>query len=293
MGLAILACAECRGSVVDATIFSSAYPNGGFHAYSFDASTESYYHRTGADGGYPEISVYNSDAALASNSPSRTVTPQGDTFSGTYFAVRDGRIYGYSYLSNNVNKWNATTGAIEATRPIGDFNLEPSFDSGGFSFVDLLQDSTGLYVLGHTAGVDSWSILQVDADLNIIATRSFTADSLGFAFMLNGKLFTSPNIIFSTVVTQVLDFATGTIEPVSYPINFVPGGVLPYITNTAYDPTRDRLYIYNTGDAKLYSIAHASAAFGTNAVPEPSTFATAGIASLASLIYGWRRRKVA
>ena len=60
-----------------------------------------------------------------------------------------------------------------------------TFDWGGFTAVNWLQDSTGLYTLGRVPGGDVWSIHEMGADLNVVSTRTFTAATLGYAFMIN------------------------------------------------------------------------------------------------------------
>jgi autoaggregation protein RapA/B/C len=239
-GALVLFAAEARADMIDAEVFSTAYAGDRFQSYAFDPATGTYHDRANYSGG-AMISTYGSESALAANTPSGTVTLQGGGFYGTYFAVSGGHIYGRADNSTNeVVKWSATTGAIEARGAIPDFgggNGADSFDWGGFTAVNWLQDSTGLYTLGHVPGGDVWSIHRMDADLNVVSTRTFTATALGYAFMIGGELFTSSSFD-SNVVDRVIDFATGAVAPVDFRINNLGAA---YVSNALYDPIRDRL----------------------------------------------------
>lgn len=286
----MVSAAETRAEMVDANFFSKAYPNDPFQAFAFDPTTGTYYNRANYNSG-GLLSSYGSATALAANTPSRTVALQGGGFTGTYFAVRDGHVYGRAdSTSNAVAEWDATTGLLLATGTIPDFggaNRTDTFDWGGYTGSNWLQDTTGLYTLGHVPGGSLWSIHKMGADLNILSTRTFTADTLGYAFLIGGTLFTAPT--FGTnVVDRAIDLATGTITPVSFAIRDLG---IPYISNALYDPSRDRLYLQNPSTSTLYSIDSASQAFrvGAQAVPEPASLALLGLGAVAMLGYLRRR----
>ncbi len=289
LGVLIFTVTESRADTVVANAFSTSY-SGEFQSYAFDPSTGIYYNRQGFDGG-ATVSTYSTDAALSQNAPAGSVTLQGGGFYGTYFAVSDGHLFGRAdSTSNLVNEWNATTGALLATGTIPNFggqNGTDTFDWGGYSGVNWLQDSTGLYTLGHIPGGTSWSINKMDANLNIVSTQTFTAATLGYAFVINGELFTSSSFE-SNVVNQVLDLASGTVTAVSFEITNL-GGL--YLSNTAYDPIRDRLYLLNSNGTTLFSIDDASGQFHAGSVPEPASVVLLGLGVIAMLAYERRRRR--
>ncbi|MGC1370963.1 MAG: choice-of-anchor D domain-containing protein [Candidatus Sulfotelmatobacter sp.] len=238
-----------------------------------DPVTGYYYARAsyGPGFGSGSVSIYPGPAALATNTPSSTVALFNGGFYGTYFAVQNGVLFGRTDLSTSaVSSWNAVTGASISSSAIPNMcggNAICTFDWGGFSGVNWMQDSTGLYVLG-TDDSNGWQVDLMNTDLSV-ANGQFIYppnNQLGYAFVIKGHLFTGDTFDVNTINSE-FNFQTGVAQPVSYTLTGITeSGNGYYLSNAFYDPTIDRLYIWNTETGVLYSVDEASQQFGINSV---------------------------
>lgn len=269
---------------VNFNVFSTDFPGGAYSFYGFavDPATGYYYARAGYGPGFQSgaVSIYPGPAALATNTPSSSVTLANGGFYGTYFAVQNGVLFGRweSLSSGNfpstsgVASWNAATGASISSSTIpnmcGD-NFNCTFDWGGFSGVNWMQDSTGLYVLG-TDNSNGWQVDLMNTDLSVARTQYIypANNTLGYAFFIQGHLFTGDSYDASTI-TSDFNVLTGVTRTVSYTLAGIPsngGGFDYYFSNALYDPAIDTLYLWNSATGTLYSAGNASQQLGLNSV---------------------------
>jgi len=286
-------------SAVATPISFSAVKSGlpGFGSYATDPSTGKIYRRNGYSGGN-SIQVYNNEADFISNTVAQTVILSTTGFYGTYFAVNNGVIYGRTdSSSSSVRSWDATSGAVVQSRaPIpnmGGSNGTHTYDWGGYSGVNWMNDSSGLYVVGRNIADTDWQINRMmDGDLNtILATTTYSplGDSyLGYGFIINGTLFTGANFNQNLVNTAV-DVATGAVSSVNFTLEGM-GGL--YLSQFSYDYSSDTLYAFNSSNGTLYKASGASVSFGVEAmeVPEPGMLAILGL-GLAGLGFARRNKK--
>jgi sugar lactone lactonase YvrE len=278
---------------VNFNVFSTAFPgNGsfGFYEFSMDPVTGYYYARAGLGPGAGSglISVYSGAAALATNTPSSTVALSNGGFYGTYFAVQNGVLFGRADQNTSaISSWNAVTGAVIASSSIPNMcgtNVSCTFDWGGLSGVNWMQDSTGLYVLG-TDDSSGWQVDLMNADLSVANTQFIypAGNELGYGFFIKGNLFTADEFEVNTV-TSDFNFQTGIDQTVSYTLNGI-GNPYGYFSNTLYDPILDRLYIWNTENSTLYSADNASQQFGVSSVLKFGLVPVGTAASVQTLTY--------
>jgi len=257
---------------VFSTAFAGSYT---FYGFSMDPVTGYYYARSGYGpvyGGSGSVNVYPGPAALAANTPSSTVALTNGGFYGTYFAVQNGVIFGRTDSTTSaISSWNAVTGAAISSSSIPNMcgtNGNCTFDWGGFSGVNWMQDSNGLYVLG-TDDSNGWQVNQMNTDLSVANTQYIypTNNELGYGIVIKGHLLTAAQFD-TTTIDDDFNILTGIDQPVSYTLAGIPssGYFGYYFSNALYDPTIDRLYIWNTDDGILYSADNVSAQFGINQV---------------------------
>jgi len=122
-----------------------------------------------------------------------------------------------------------------------------------------------MYVLGQNTGGTSWQLNRMDSNLNVVETKSFTAGTLGYAIMLNGKLFTSTSYD-SYTIDKVFNFATGTYTSVDYTLSGSSGA---YWGDTFFDPLTDTIYMNSVNASRIYKITNASTVFNAVGVPVP------------------------
>ena len=213
--------------------------------------------------------VYDSAADYQDDVSSGSVQLGGDGFWGTYFAVRDGKFYGRAGvvkasfpsmpwpIDSSVARWDAVTGEREldvASIPnMGGINGDHTFDWGGFSAVNWMQDASDLYVMGKNLTGNVWQVNRMDADLNILETVTFSANRLGYAFVIGGHLFTGDSFNSSHMSNEI-DLSTGTHTTVDINLIGLVGDT--YMSNTFYDPNADTLYLFSAGS--IYKVTNAS-----------------------------------
>ena len=181
------------------TINFSAVQNTGrrFNSLAVDPATGYFYeYQSYGSGGSETLNVYKSVSALTANAPSSTIT-LGQPFYGTYIAANNGVLYGRAGAGTQAAQWSLTTGA-QLNTSSGYSNLSGNgFTWGGYTGVNFMQDSTGMYVLGSSANVYSgdWVIEKLSTGgLTGISSTQYSpgnGGALGYGFIINGTLYTS------------------------------------------------------------------------------------------------------
>jgi sugar lactone lactonase YvrE len=251
-------------------VFSTAFTSGGlgFYGFAMDPVTGYYYARAGY-GGSGSVSIYPGPAALATNTPSSTVVLANGGFQGTYFTVQNGVLFGRADTNTSaISSWNTVTGAIISSSVIPNMcgtNGSCTFNWGGYSGVNWMQDSTGLYVLGVDDSMSEWQVNLMNTDLSVATTQFISPvnNELGYGFFIKGQLFTGDSYD-ATTITSDFNVQTGVDQAVSYTLTGIGSGLewIPYyFSNAFYDPTIDRVYIWNTSNGILYSADNASQQF--------------------------------
>jgi Bacterial Ig-like domain/Olfactomedin-like domain len=220
------------------------------------------YERISYDGGSLVTEYSNVDSFIV-GSPSAEVILSGGGFFGPYFAAYSGNIYGKfgpgGPSTTSISEWSATDGALLQTTniPLISGNNSPNnvIDWGGYSGPSVIEDQTGLYVLGNI-NLNIWQITKLNSNDTIASSETFASGALGFAFMIGGVLFLG-KASYESVINEEFNFATNTLTQVN--IKFAPPG---YISDMVYDPTSDALFFVESNTQALYEIANASVAFG-------------------------------
>jgi sugar lactone lactonase YvrE len=246
-------------------VFSTAFTTSDyeFYGFSMDPVTGYYYAHAGYCCGSSTVSIYPGPAALATNTPSSTVVLANGGFQGTYFTVQNGVLFGRADLSTSaISSWNTVTGAIISSSAIPNMCGYCDFEWGGASGVNWMQDSTGMYVLGGDNSGNRWQVDLMNTNLSVATTEFISPvnNQLGYGFLIEGQLFTA-DLFYANTITSQLNFQTGVSQPVSYTLTGIDEVNGDYISDTFYDPTIDRLYIWNTEDGTLYSADNASQQF--------------------------------
>jgi autoaggregation protein RapA/B/C len=256
-----------------------------YRSISVDPTTGKYYERTGrsvsADGP-ADVIEYANKAAFEAGIPSGSVTLQDPGFYGTYAAVSGGKLFGRTGSDDtSAARFNLATGAIETS--VGSYadvnGLNDSsigFDWGGYTALNFLQDSTGMYLLAKDldAGGQTWQLDRIDSNLNVIEMKKFVADftpgsepeTLGFAAMIDGVLFMG-NHHDATGFDHTFDFATGQYASVDF--DFVGAGATHNFDNVLYSAKDDALYLHNFDDYSFYKLDNAAPLLGRQAHTAP------------------------
>ncbi|HTU41079.1 MAG TPA: SBBP repeat-containing protein [Candidatus Aquilonibacter sp.] len=257
-----------------------------------DPVTGYYYARAsyGPGFGSGSVSIYPGPAALATNTASSTVALANGGFYGTYFTVQNGILFGRSDENTSaVSSWNAVTGALISSSAIPNMcgtNGSCTFEWGGFSGVNWMEDSTGLYVLG-TDDSNGWQIDLMNTDLSVANTQVIYPpdNALGDGFVIKGHLFTGDEFYENTINSD-FNFQTGIDQSVSYTLaGTTDTNTGYYLSDVFYDPTIDRLYIWNTETGVLYSTDEASQQFGINSVINFGSLNVGTAATVQTLTY--------
>lgn len=244
--------------------------------------------------GATNVAVFADAADFANNVVEGSVALTGAVY-GTYFEVNNGSIYGRTNQSStSIARWDASSGLVQnsvASVPgMGGSNFYFTFNWGGFSGVNFLQDTTGLYLFGKNDTGVNWQLNRMDATLGILETKQYTANTLGYGFMVNGNLFTS-NSYNSNTIDSVMNFATGVQSAVNFTLSGVPS---PYWNNTFYDVGTDTLYFHDSTGGDFWKVGNASAAFNVpiSDIPEPATVGLLGLLGLLGYLRVRRKAKL-
>lgn len=257
----------------------------GHTSLAYDSVTGAFYERGGYSGSDITYQQFNSAADFESDSVNSTVSLSGVGAWGTYQTASNGQLLGRTNNSNSATgKWDLGTGNLVQTGSVagmGGLNGTHTFDWGGYSGVNFMQDQTGIYVVGEEDSGGDWQVSNVDTSLNVLSTKTFTPQNFGFnnygfGFMISGQLFLGRDYNSGAVV-DVFDFASGTLYQNAFDLQ-APAN---YWGSTIYDTTNDTLYMNAvSGTTGVYKVDSASSAFGV-AVPAPAPLALFGLGLLA------------
>lgn len=251
------------------------------YSMTMDSITGKFYAANGYTS-HSNINVYNSAADFASNTVSSTRSLSSPYY-GTYMVALNGKLYART-SGSTIGRWDLTTGTQELTKsPFTDMSTN-GFNWGGASYASWFYDGNSMYVLGRNTSNGYWQLNRMDNDLNVVEKKTFNGGTLGYAIMLNGKLFTSSNYASNTI-NYVFDFATGSYSSVNYTFSPSSGA---YWGDTFFDPTANTIYMNSVSDQKVYKITNASTVFNAPAniqVPEPGAW----MLLLLGLSFLWKR----
>ena len=233
---------------------------------AYDASTGKYYEGKHFS---PLINVFNSKADYDSNTISTTITLQNNTTGSSYFEVMDGKIYARSDgTSSSISVWDANTGVKEMSTSIasmGGSNGTHTFNWGGYSGVNFMEDQGNLYLMGKNI-TGGWQINKLDSSLNILSTSQYNKETLGYSFIINNTLFSSDSYD-SNHINSAMNLLTNTEAIVDFTLE---GMSSLYMTNVNYDSVSDTLYLHDYSGGDVFTLDNASIAFSVNAVPVPA-----------------------
>lgn len=231
-----------------------------------DPVSGAYVEKSGYDAN-TTYSIFANRAAFEAGTPGTTLTLDGGPGFGTYDGLLNGKLYGrstngdVSTTETEVRRWNASTGATElilnSVPGMNGTNRVGSFNWGGYSGVNVLNDDGQLYILGVNSAGTAWELVKLNADLTIASTLAIAIPpTQGYAFIVKGQLFFGSSYDSKSITTRV-NIATGAVSTVSH--SFTGGSGSPYITNTFYDAAADCIYLYDNRDGKLYRADGAAA----------------------------------
>jgi len=237
-------------------------------AIAFDNSSGGVFQRFGHTPDDRSFQFFESGEAFDANKPAFSFDLQGPGLAGTYMAAQDFQIFGAAIggktdSNSAIASWLGKTGEVNGFRAslpdIGESKEAATFDWGGLTSVNWFQDNTGTYVLGsHNSS--TWSLFRMQG-LDIEASHKFEAKSLGFAFMLDGTLFTGASSR-EGVVTNAFNFEKGAMSDVNYKFSGFASDNLA-ITGTAYDVKSDRLYLTDSGNDMIFAVSNARELFAS------------------------------
>lgn len=303
LGFSLFSGAAFAQSVAVSAVRSSGYS---FSGMAVDAATGAAYQLNGIGPGYtfyggtsPTSIVRFADVASFDAGTGGVVVTSGVNLWGTYLAAQAGSVYGRSSAQSSyptdafTSKISGATGAVQAGAAVanmGGANGSETFDWGGFSGVNAMNDGTHLYVVGGDATTNNWRITTFDYNLNSLNSVSFGTASPGWGFAINGYVFLGDDYNSTHISTRV-NAATGAVDAVNFSLTGIASGMV-YLTNASYDAFNDALYVHNhqNNPGIFYKVANASTAFGVSAVPEPEAYAML-LAGLGLLGFTARRRK--
>lgn len=278
--------------------------NPGWQSVAVDPATGKVYFRNGYFNN-TAVTVYNNVSAFEAGTPSGSLNLANGGYWGTYFAVKNGVLFGRDSTDlvrgfpadARVSAWDTTTGnkiAGPVTIPgMGGVNGVDTYNWGGFSGVNINQDSTGLYVAGGVLNVNTWQVTKIDQSLNVLSTTTVSGASEGYGFVINGIYFASSNYNSNTIDIRV-DLTSGVQTLVNYTLTGGPGN--QYWQNASYDYASDTLRLGSQGSG-VYMVSNASTAFNAptttqgSGVPAPGALALLGLGLLG--LGGIRRKRAA
>ncbi|MBX4966063.1 autoaggregation protein RapA/B/C [Rhizobium binae] len=238
---------------------------------AIDPLTGRYYVSSGH--GFPDDSmvyIYDNASAFEADNASGAIS-LGDydlgqyDIGGTYFTVRGGAIIGRTNEARGeedpfpdqtyLAKWDAADGSLDQKGdPIPGLigkNGAGTFDWDGFTAVNTMQDSTGIYVVGRIDD-STWQVSKIDPDtLNPIESKTFAAGALGYGFAVDGTFFFGDSS-GSEHMSTAFDFKTGIKTAIDVNIA-IPGD--DSTTNVSYDAAADAIYITNSMTDEI-SVVH-------------------------------------
>jgi hypothetical protein len=274
--------------------------NSSFRSYTMDPTTGKYYEKSNY-WTVTSLTEYANKADFEAGISSGSIA-LNPSINGPYVTINNGNLYARTTgAPNTAAVWNLGTGTTTAgPQQIGTIAGGNSFDWGGGSNGNFLQDETGVYFLGNSTSGSSnlWELHKVDANLNSTSSQTFDVTGItgsaadtspGFAMMMGGKLLIGKTYS-QDIIAGILDFATGDLTISNLEVDGSWGGS-SYWNSTFYDSNDDVLYMNNTNTQRLYKVENAKAAFGITAVPEPGVLAIFGL-GLAGIGYARRKRTV-
>lgn len=275
MAALVLSAGYAAATTITAEVTGSG--NGFGHA-QVDSVTGKVYVHNDFNGNAGTFGYYNSVADYETKSGFTAVTVSGDMPWGSYFSANNDVITARADSSSTtLRTFNGTTGASIASASIAGHcgnNGSCTFDWGGFSAMNLLQDQTGSYLLGVDTPNGNWVLSSIADDLSVtqISTFDKTNSNDGYAFMIGGTLFLGNNFF-----TSDIDLAYNTLTDTFFDPDIdleTPLSLSKYHSSTFYDSVSDTLFLQlgSTGTQSA-KVANASVAFNVSApsaVPLPA-----------------------
>jgi autoaggregation protein RapA/B/C len=206
---------------------------------------------------------------------------------GSYYGAHGGVVLARPDSNTaTITAYDGTTGAQITSATYADHcgtNGACGFDWGGYSAMNLLQDQTGLYLLGRLAATDDWQLSRIDTNLVLtpLTTFAHVNGHDGYGIMIGGTLF-----IGNDFGSPDIDFAYNTLTGTAYDPDIVLNAG-SYRASSFYDAASDTLFMANNSSGTdVWAVSNAASAFGVAAaVPLPAAgwLLLAGLGGMAAL----------